>query len=233
MVRPEYRILLVDDEPDIIEILSYNLLQEGYKVFTAFNGKEGLEMARKCLPHLIIMDVMMPVMDGVETCEQIRLHDTLKNTVILFLTARAEDYSQIAGFNAGADDYIAKPMKLKVLLSRVKALLRRYEGTIPEPLKEMPVNRIKFDNFEIDSEKHIVIIGEKEILMAKKEFKLLLLLSSKPGKVFTRDDIFNHIWGDGVIVGGRTIDVHIRKLREKIGNHHITTIKGVGYKFKE
>jgi two-component system alkaline phosphatase synthesis response regulator PhoP len=233
MSKHEYTILLIDDEPDIIEIFSHHLIQEGYKVHTAFDGKEGLEMAKKYLPHLIIMDVMMPVMDGVETCEQIRMIDSLKNVIIVFLTARSEDYSQIAGFNAGADDYVAKPIKLKVLSSRVKALLKRYGVYTSENNIKMAVNTVKYGNLEIDKEKHLVIVDGKEISLPKKEFKLLLLLSSKPGNVFTRETIFTNIWGDDVIVCGRTIDVHIRNLRKKIGDQNIMTIKGIGYKFRE
>jgi two-component system alkaline phosphatase synthesis response regulator PhoP len=233
MGKPEYRILLVDDEPDILESLSFNLNKAGYNVVTSLNGKDGIEMARKYQPHLILMDVMMPEMDGIEACEQIRSIDTLKDTVIAFITARTEDYSQIAGFEAGADDYIAKPVKFKVLLTRIKALLKRYNENNSNTISEISTSKIKCGNFEIDREKYIVIVDGKEMLLPKKEFELLLLLSSKPGKVFTRDNIFTHVWGDDVVVGGRTIDVHIRKLREKIGEDHIITIKGVGYKFRE
>jgi two-component system alkaline phosphatase synthesis response regulator PhoP len=233
MRKPEYRILLVDDEPDILEFLSYNLELEGYKVFTASDGKEGIDLAMKCQPHLIVLDVMMPNMDGVEACEHIRSKESLKNVIIAFLTARAEDYSQIAGFKAGADDYITKPVKLKVLFSRIKALLKRYSDNTTAPESEISEQYIKYRNLEIDKEKHTIIIDGKEILMPRKEFKLLLLLSSKPSKVFTRESILSNVWGDNIIVGGRTIDVHIRKLREKIGSNHIVTIKGVGYKFME
>jgi len=233
MGKPEYRILLVDDEPDILEILSFNLNKAGYNVVTSLNGKDGIEMARKCKPHLILMDVMMPGMDGIEACEHIRSIDELKGTVIAFLTARTEDYSQIAGFEAGADDYIAKPVKLKVLAGRIKALLKRFGENHSSTLREISTHIIKLGDLEIDREKYIVKIHGKEMLLPKKEFELLLLLSSKPGKVFTRESIFTHIWGDDVVVGDRTIDVHIRKLREKIGDNRIVTIKGVGYKFKE
>jgi two-component system alkaline phosphatase synthesis response regulator PhoP len=233
MGKSRYKVLLVDDESDILEILSYNLSQEGYEVFTSQNGKEGIEMARTHNPHLILLDVMMPGMDGVETCEQIRSIETLKNPVIAFLTARSEDYSQIAGFKAGADDYITKPFKLKVLKSRIKALLKRHGEDDSDSSAALPQNRIKFGNFEIDSEKYVMMLDGKEMPLPKKEFELLWLLASKPGKVFTRDNIFSHVWGDDVIVGDKTIDVHIRKLREKIGPDYIVTIKGVGYKFRE
>jgi two-component system alkaline phosphatase synthesis response regulator PhoP len=234
MGKSEYRILLVDDEPDILEILSHHLGKEGYIIFTATNGKEGIEMALRCKPHLIIMDVMMPEIDGIEACEQIRANDKLNNPLITFLTARSEDYSQIAGFKAGADDYISKPVKLKVLSQRIKALLRRNVAKYSdEPSEEISKDKIKLGTIEIDREKHLVIVAGNEMTLPKKEFKLLLLLSSKPGTVFTREDIFSRIWGDDVVVGERTIDVHIRSLREKIGNHRIGTIKGVGYKFLE
>lgn len=233
MPESEYRILIMDDEPDLIEILTYHLSQEGYNVFSAMNGKDGIEIAKEFLPHLIILDVMMPVMDGVEVCEQIRSIDALKNTAIAFLTARSEDYSQIAGFRAGADDYIAKPVKLKVLSSRIKALLKRYGNNQPKPILNQSVDLVKYGNLIIDREKHIIIVNGKEMSIPKKEFKLLLQLSSKPGKVFTREAILAQVWGDDVIVGGRTIDVHVRNIREKIGNHRIITIKGVGYKFIE
>jgi len=233
MNKREFRLLLVDDEPDILEILSYHFEQEGYNINTATNGKEAIEMALKCKPHLIIMDVMMPLIDGIEACEQIRAIDKLKNPLVVLLTARSEDYSQIAGFKAGADDYLSKPVKLKVLSHRIKALLKRNVTTFPVEAEEISNNRIKFGKLEIDRDKHIIIVEGIEMSLPKKEFKLLLLLSSKPGKVFTREDIFSRIWGDDVVVGERTIDVHIRSLREKIGNHHIGTIKGVGYKFME
>jgi two-component system alkaline phosphatase synthesis response regulator PhoP len=234
MINPKFKILLVDDEPDILEFLSYNLIREGYEVFTSLNGQEGIEMAKKHRPHLILMDVMMPVMDGIEACEHIRTIDALKNSVIAFLTARSEDYSQIAGFKAGADDYIAKPIKLKVLSNRIKALLKRYNEINNEPENnETETNKLRIGNLVIDREKYLVINSGTEIVLPKKEFELLYLLSSKPDKVFTRDSIFSHVWGNDVVVGGRTIDVHIKKLREKIGNDHIVTLKGVGYKFKE
>lgn len=226
------KVLLVDDEPDILEFLSYNLKKEGFIVQTAQNGIDAINIALEMLPHLIILDVMMPGMDGIETCEEIKKKPALKNCLIAFLTARAEDYSQIAGFDAGADDYIAKPIKPKVLVSRAKALLKRYrsnEGSDDSSSKGTIVS----GDLIIDQEKYLVTSGGKEFTLPKKEFELLLLLASKPDKVFTRDEIYNAVWGDGVVVGDRTIDVHIRKLREKIGQDHIKTIKGVGYKYTE
>ncbi|HBG86087.1 MAG TPA: DNA-binding response regulator [Marinilabiliaceae bacterium] len=226
------KVLLVDDEPDILEFLSYNLKKEGFIVQTAQNGIDAINIALEMLPHLIILDVMMPGMDGIGTCEEIKKKSALKNTLIAFLTARGEDYSQIAGFEAGADDYIAKPIKPKVLVSRAKALLKRYrsnDGSDDSSSKGTIVS----GDLIIDQEKYLVTSGDKEFTLPKKEFELLLLLASKPDKVFTRDEIYNAVWGDGVVVGDRTIDVHIRKLREKIGQDHIKTIKGVGYKYTE
>lgn len=220
-----YKILLVDDEPDIIEFLSYNLKKEGYHVFAASNGKDAIEIAKKEQPHLIILDVMMPEMDGIETCREMREIKDLKNVLIAFLTARSEDYTQIAGFEVGADDYITKPIKPRVFMSRVKALLRRlHSNTITE-------TSVAFGDIKIDKEKHMIYKGKQEISLPKKEFKLFALLSSKPGKVFTREYILEQVWGDEVVVGDRTIDVHIRKLREKIGEDYFKTVKGVGYKF--
>lgn len=233
MLKSECTILLVDDEPDIIEILNFHLVQEGYNVFSAPNGKKGIELALKCQPHLILLDMMMPDIDGVETCERIRSIEALKNTAIAFLTARSEDYSQIAGFRAGADDYIAKPVNLKVLSHRIKSLLKKYGNNNFKTGAEIPDVNTKYGNLEIDKEKHLIIVDGREVNLPKKEFKLLLLLSSKPGKVFTRDNILSHVWGNDVIVGGRTIDVHIRNIREKISNHRIITVKGVGYKFMD
>lgn len=227
----KYKILLVDDEPDILEFLSYNITKEGFEVYTAQNGKEAIEMAKKNNPHLILLDVMMPEMDGIETCEIIRQDENLKNIIIAFLTARGEDYSQIAGFDAGGDDYIAKPVKPKVLISRIKALLKRYKEPTEVNEDKNKEQIIKQSNLIIDREKYIVTKDDKELILPKKEFELLTLLVSKPDRVFTRDEIFNSVWGYDVIVGDRTIDVHIRKLREKIGENHIKTIKGVGYKF--
>jgi two-component system alkaline phosphatase synthesis response regulator PhoP len=217
---------LVDDEPDILEIVGYNLTQEGYKIVTATNGKEAVAAAKKERPHLIIMDVMMPEMDGMEACENIRKIPELTNTIITFLTARSEDYSQVAGFDAGADDYIAKPIKPKLLVSKVKALLRR--------LKDDAVSNenITVGGIEINREEYKIIRDGEEIILPRKEFELFYLLASKPGKVFKREEILDKVWGNEVIVGGRTIDVHIRKLREKIGEDLFKTIKGVGYKFE-
>ncbi|MFL1012509.1 response regulator transcription factor [Flavisericum labens] len=224
MKKKDMKILLVDDEPDILEIIGYNLSNEGYQVITAENGQEGVKKAKKEIPHLIILDVMMPEMDGIEACEIIRRNPDLKNTIVAFLTARGEDYSQVAGFDAGADDYITKPIKPKVLMSKVKALLRRFkEEDVDDTLKvgSLVINR---DEYKITSK-------GKEIILPRKEFELLSLLASKPGKVFKRDEILDNVWGNEVVVGGRTIDVHIRKLREKLGDDSFKTIKGVGYKF--
>lgn len=220
------KILLVDDEPDILEILEYNLRKEGYDVATAENGEEGLKRANEFKPDLIILDIMMPIMDGVEVCRQLRSNKEFDSTIITFLTAREEDYSQIAALDTGGDDYITKPIRPRVFLSRVKALLRR------DVRKEEEVpTLIKIGDIEIDLEQIVVRRGSERIELAKKEFDLLTLLASKPGKVFSRDEIFNRVWGADVIVGNRTIDVHIRKLREKLGDHYIKTIKGIGYKF--
>ncbi len=226
MKKQDIRILLVDDEPDILEILKYNLTSEGYQVSTAKNGLEGLEKAKKKKPHLIILDVMMPEMDGIEACEKIRKTEGLEDTIITFLTARGEDYSQVAGFDAGADDYITKPVKPKVLISKVKALLRRLRES-----DDAQVDIKKVGNIVINREEYKVINKGKEIILPRKEFELLSLLTSKPDKVFKREVILDKVWGQEVVVGGRTIDVHIRKLREKIGDHHFKTVKGVGYKF--
>ncbi len=226
MKTSDIKILLVDDEPDILEIISYNLSSEGYQVFTAKNGAEGVALAKKKIPHLIILDVMMPEMDGIEACEIIRNTPSLENTVITFLTARSEDYSLVAGFDAGADDYITKPIKPKVLLSKVKALLRRLKENEAEA-----EDIVKVGNIVIDREEYKIINNGEEIILPRKEFELLSLLTSKPNKVFKREVILDKVWGNEVVVGGRTIDVHIRKLREKIGDHHFKTVKGVGYKF--
>jgi two-component system alkaline phosphatase synthesis response regulator PhoP len=222
----EYKILLVDDEPDILEFLSYNLKKEGYNVFVSNNGKDAITIARRENPDVIILDVMMPDMDGIETCREIREIPGLKDVMIAFLTARNEDYSQIAGFEVGADDYINKPIKPRVLASRIKALLRR-SGTIETASNE----KVDMGGIKIDRERYLVMQDEKEINLPKKEFELLALLASKPGKVFTREVILDKVWGGEVIVGDRTIDVHIRKLREKIGEDYIKTVKGIGYKF--
>jgi two-component system, OmpR family, alkaline phosphatase synthesis response regulator PhoP len=230
-----YKILLVDDEPDILEFLSYNLKKEGYQVYMAQSGKEAIVAARQIVPHLILLDVMMPEMDGVETCEQLRSYPELQKCIIAFLTARSEDYSQIAGFEAGADDYITKPIKPKLLQSRIKALLKRYVDIFPSSgvVQNETIIYSPLKEFTIDKERYVVIKDDKEFILPKKEFELLALLISKPDKVFTREDIFHSVWGDDIIVGDRTIDVHIRKLREKIGENYIKTIKGVGYKFSE
>ena len=225
MKKKDMRILLVDDEPDILEIISYNLSSEGYQIITAENGLEAIELARQNKPHLIILDVMMPEMDGIEACERIRKIPELQETVITFLTARSEDYSQMAGFDAGADDYITKPIKPKVLTSKVKALLRRFKED------ESQGNVLEVGDLIINRDEYKVINNKQEILLPRKEFELLWLLASKPGKVFQREEILEQVWGNEVIVGGRTIDVHIRKLREKIGEECFKTIKGVGYKF--
>jgi two-component system, OmpR family, alkaline phosphatase synthesis response regulator PhoP len=225
----QYKILLVDDEPDILEFLGYNLRKEGYDVYTCSNGKEGLNKAVEILPQLIVLDVMMPEMDGIETCREIRQVAELKNTIIIFLTARGEDYSQIAGFEAGADDYVTKPVKPRVLVSRIKALLRRYREEPGDAERQI----LRLDELIIDRERYVVIKEGQEYNLPRKEFELLSLLASRPNRVFTREDILTAIWGDDVIVGDRTIDVHIRKLREKLGDQHIKTIKGVGYKFEE
>ncbi|MFI0427650.1 MAG: response regulator transcription factor [Flavobacterium sp.] len=226
MKKKDIKILLVDDEKDILEIVGYNLSQEGYQISTANNGKEAIAKAKKELPHLIILDVMMPEMDGIEACENIRKIPELQDTIITFLTARSEDYSQVAGFDAGADDYIAKPIKPKVLVSKVKALLRR--------LKEdnQATSTLTVGNIEINREEYKIISSGKEIILPRKEFELFYLLATKPGKVFTREEILDKVWGNEVVVGGRTIDVHIRKLREKIGDDFFKTIKGVGYKIE-
>jgi two-component system, OmpR family, alkaline phosphatase synthesis response regulator PhoP len=235
MSDSQYKILLVDDEVDILEFISYNLEKEGYKVYTAQNGAEAIKIAERTLPDLIILDVMMPEMDGIAACEEIRRIPALQHTMIAFLTARGEDYSQIAGFEAGADDYITKPIRPKVLVSRVKALLKRTSG-VGTPLAVTIIesgHTITVGNLVIDKERYLIIQDGHEMVLPRKEFELLSLLVSKPGKVFTREEIYYSVWGDNVVVGDRTIDVHIRKLREKIGNDHIKTLKGIGYKFVE
>jgi two-component system, OmpR family, alkaline phosphatase synthesis response regulator PhoP len=225
MANDNYTILLVDDEPDILDFMGYNLRKEGYHIVTAQDGYEALSMAGEYKPHLVILDVMMPGMDGIETCEKLKEIPGLSGTIIAFLTARNEDYSQLAGFGAGADDYIAKPIKPSLLISRVKALLRRYRSE-PES-KAMESS----DGLRIDRERYVVWRNNEKVELPRKEFELLNLLVSKPQKVFTREDIFLSVWGSEVIVGERTIDVHIRKLREKIGEGYIQTVKGVGYKY--
>ncbi|MBN8643032.1 MAG: response regulator transcription factor [Flavobacteriales bacterium] len=226
MKKKEIKILLVDDEQDILEIVGYNLSQEGYKIVTASNGREAIAVAKKEIPQLIIMDVMMPEMDGMEACENIRKIPELSNVIITFLTARSEDYSQVAGFDAGADDYIAKPIKPKLLVSKVKALLRRLKSD------SIASETLNVGGIEINREEYKIVKDNVEIILPRKEFELFHLLASKPGKVFKREEILDKVWGNEVIVGGRTIDVHIRKLREKIGEDLFKTIKGVGYKFE-
>ncbi len=226
MKKQDIKILLVDDEPDILEILSYNLSAEGYQVYTAKNGAEGVEKARKKSPHLIILDVMMPEMDGIEACELIRKSKGLEDTIITFLTARSEDYSQVAGFDAGADDYITKPIKPKVFISKVKSLLRRLKKG-----EEDSAEVLKVGDLVINREEYKVVKDGQDMVLPRKEFELLALLASKPDKVFKREVILDKVWGQEVVVGGRTIDVHIRKLREKIGESHFKTVKGVGYKY--
>lgn len=227
MKKKDIKILLVDDEPDILEIVGYNLSQAGYQVFTASNGKEAIKQAQKVNPQLIILDVMMPEMDGMEACEKIREIPELKDTIITFLTARSEEYSQVAGFDVGADDYIAKPIKPKLLVSKVKGLLRRLKDETAEDSETIAVG-----NLLINREEYKVVREGQTIVLPRKEFELLYLLASKPSKVFTRAEILDKVWGSEVIVGGRTIDVHIRKLREKIDDDIFKTIKGVGYKIE-
>ena len=224
MKKSKIKILLVDDEPDILEILSFNLSNEGYQIYTAENGKEALKVADKYMPHLIILDVMMPVMDGIEACERLRMDKRFQNTIIMFLSARGEDYSHVAAFESGADDYVTKPIKPRILNSKVKALLRRL-------LNEENDGNISFPNMVIDVEEYKVTYKDREIVLPRKEFELLYLLASKPGKVHKRQKIMEAVWGSDVVVGDRTIDVHIRKLREKIGEDYFKTVKGVGYKF--
>lgn len=228
MKNEEIKILVVDDEVDIIEILRYNLSEVGYQVVSAVDGLEGFNQAEKHNPHLIILDVMMPNLDGIATCEKLRSDDRFKDTIIMFLTARGEDYSYVAAFDAGADDYITKPVKPKVLVSKVKGLLRRLKDK-----QEEGSNFIQFEDLIIDGESYKVSVDGNEINLPRKEFELLYLLASKPDKVFKRDKIMERVWGSEVVVGDRTIDVHIRKLRKKIGDQYFKTVKGVGYKFKQ
>lgn len=220
------KILIVDDEPDIRELIEYNLKKEGYQVFTASNGQEGVSEAKRSHPDLIILDIMMPKMDGIEACRVLRTMNEFKNTFMVFLTARSEEYSEIAGFNVGADDYIAKPIKPRALVSRINAILRRNTQS-DEPVE----NKLEIADLTIDRETYLVYRNGEKIVLAKKEFELLYLLASKPGKVYTREVILKSIWEDSVVVTNRTIDVHIRKLREKLGEDYISTVKGVGYKF--
>lgn len=231
MNESSYKILLVDDEPDILEYLEYNLKKEGYQIFSTNSGREAIDIAVRENPHLIILDVMMPYMDGIETCEEMRKTEALKNALIVFFTARGEDYSQVAGYDAGADDYITKPIKPKVLKSKVKALLKRYSTA--EDGGDAINNKLEVGDLMIDRERFLVVYGENELILPKKEFELLILLASKPEKVFTRQEIYNTVWGNKFVVGERTIDVHIRKLREKLGENMIKTVKGVGYRLLE
>lgn len=230
MDNNKFRVLLVDDEPDILKFMSYNIEKAGYEVSTAMNGRDAIIEANRMKPHIIILDVMMPEMDGIETCEELRKSEIHKNAFILFLTARSEDYSQIAGFSAGADDYITKPVRPKVLISRIGAILRRLKNA--EYSTDSLENESKdLEKITIDRERFLVILEGKELALPKKEFELLALLMSKPEKVFTRDEIFDKIWDFGAVVGERTIDVHIRKLREKFGENYIRTVRGIGYKY--
>ena len=226
MKKGDIKILCVDDEPDILEILKYNLTNEGYNVLTAVDGKSAIEIAYNLNPNLIIMDVMMPIMDGIAACEKLRSDDKFNDTIIMFLTARGEDYSHVAAYDAGADDYVTKPVKPKVLVSKVKGLLRRLKKVIAND-----INEIVFYNIKIDREKYKVYMSDKVLNLPRKEFELLYLLAAKPDKVFKREKIMETVWGSEVVVGDRTIDVHIRKLREKVGDKYFKTVKGVGYKF--
>lgn len=219
-----HRILLVDDEADILEFVGYNLQREGYEVFTAGDGAEGVARALEVRPHLILLDRMMPRMDGIETCRRLREHPELSETMIVFLTALGEDEHQLSGFEAGADDYISKPIKMHILVSRIKAILKRI-GTVEPPRAA--------DEIAIDSDRYVVRRGSEEIALPRKEFALLALLMSAPGRLFSREEIYSRVWGSDVVVGDRTIDVHIRKLRQKIGDEHIVTVKGVGYKYEK
>lgn len=224
--KQSYKILVVDDEPDILEILQYNLEKEGYAVRIADNGKKGVEEARDFLPDLILLDIMMPEQDGVETCRQIREIPELHNIYVIFLTARAEEYSEIAAFEVGADDYIIKPIKPRALMSRISALFRR------ESKKKKKSSKISIGDLVIDRTSYTVNVKEQQVILPKKEFELLYFLAQHPQKVFSRDDLLQNIWGSDVYVLARTVDVHIRKVREKIGEGYITTVKGVGYKFE-
>lgn len=227
MSTAKHKILIVDDEPDIRELIEYNLKKEGYQVYTATNGQEAVTEAKRVLPDLIILDIMMPKMDGMEACRILRTMNEFKNTFMVFLTARSEEYSEIAGFNVGADDYIAKPIKPRALTSRINAILRRNAQAENEE-----ENKLEIADLVIDREAFLVFRKGEKIVLAKKEFELLYLLASKPGKVYTREVILRNIWEDSVVVTNRTIDVHIRKLREKLGDKYVTTVKGVGYKFE-
>lgn len=222
------KILVVDDERDIVDLISYNLTKEGYQVYQAYNGRDAIEIAKQANPDLIILDVMMPEMDGIEACRLMRSMPEFKHTFMIFLTARSEEYSEIAGFNVGADDYIAKPIKPRALMSRINAILRRNNNE----LASQQADRVEILDLVVDRDSFLVFRDDEKITLAKKEFELLYLLASKPNKVFTREQILKAIWEDSVVVTNRTIDVHIRKLREKIGDHYVSTVKGVGYKFE-
>jgi two-component system alkaline phosphatase synthesis response regulator PhoP len=228
MSTAKHKILIVDDEPDIRELIEYNLKKEGYQVYTASNGLEGVAEAKRVLPDLIILDIMMPKMDGIEACRILRTMNEFKNTFMVFLTARSEEYSEIAGFNVGADDYIAKPIKPRALTSRINAILRRNSHSEEPEIK----SSVEIGDLVIDRDAFLVFRNGEKIVLAKKEFELLYLLASKPGKVYTREVILKSIWEDSVVVTNRTIDVHIRKLREKLGENYVSTVKGVGYKFE-
>ena len=221
------KILVVDDDPDIVEILRYNLSLAGYDVKAASNGKEAIKKAKIFIPEIILLDVMMPEMDGIEACRLIREIPSLNNTRIIFLSARNEDYTQLSAFDAGADDYISKPVKPKILLKKISSIFKRIHK------KENKIQLIDLGEIKIDRNKYLVFINKNEIHLPKKEFELFFLLASKPGNVFSRDEIMNKVWGSDVIVGDRTIDVHIRKLREKIGDLYFKTVKGIGYKFNQ
>lgn len=226
MKKSDVKILLVDDEPDIREIIGYNLSNEGYQVYEASDGEKAVKKAEEIIPHLIIMDIMMPNLDGISACELLRGNPKLQATVVMFLTARGEDFSYVAAFDAGADDYVTKPIKPKVLLSKVKGLLRRFKNADATPAV------LNLGNITIDREEYKVSQGDQSYTLPRKEFELLYLLASRPGKVHKREKIMEKIWGSDVVVGDRTIDVHIRKLREKVGDHYFKTVKGVGYKFE-
>lgn len=228
MSTAKHKILIVDDEPDIRELIEYNLKKEGYQVYTASNGLDGVAEAKRILPDLIILDIMMPKMDGIEACRILRTMNEFKNTFMVFLTARSEEYSEIAGFNVGADDYIAKPIKPRALISRINAILRRNSHSEESDVR----SNLEIGDLVIDREAFLVFRNGEKVVLAKKEFELLYLLASKPGKVFTREQILKSIWEDSVVVTNRTIDVHIRKLREKLGENYVSTVKGVGYKFE-
>ncbi|MCM1300469.1 MAG: response regulator transcription factor [Alistipes senegalensis] len=231
---PKYRILLVDDEPDILEFVRYNLVKEGYAVFTAADGAEALRKAAECRPHLILLDMMMPVMDGIQTCRAIRQDPALCDTMVVFLSALGEEQQQLNGFGVGADDYLTKPIKMKLLVSRVQALLKRVPAMLDTPVaaEEPSGATAPDDRIEIDGASHTVRCGSRDITLPRKEFALLELLCASPGKLIPREEIYSRVWGSEVVVGDRTIDVHIRKLRQKIGERHIVTVKGIGYRFE-